>query len=67
MAETGDEGLTGTLLDELEGNKLLPNIMHFGRVLRAAGLPIGPGRILDAVGAVREVASEPSRPVAASQ
>ena len=55
MAETGDEGLTGTLLDELEGNKLLPNIMHFGRVLRAAGLPIGPGRILDAVGAVREV------------
>ena len=55
MAETGDEGLTGTLLDGLEGNKLLPNIMHFGRVLRAAGLPVGPGRILDAVGAVREV------------
>ena len=51
MAETGDEGLTGTLLDELEGNKLLPNIMHFGRVLRAAGLPIGAGRTLYAAGA----------------
>ena len=55
MAGPGKEGLTGTLLDELEGSKLLPNIMHFGRVLRAAGLPVGPGRILDAVGAVREV------------
>ena len=50
-----DDGLTGTLLDSLEGSKLLPNIMHFGRVLRAAGLPIGPGRVLDAVNAVRAV------------
>lgn len=31
------------------------NIMHFARVLRAAGLPIGPGRVLDAVNAVRVV------------
>jgi uncharacterized protein with von Willebrand factor type A (vWA) domain len=51
MSEPGD-GLTGTLLDSLEGSKLLPNIMHFGRVLRAAGLPIGPGKVLDAVNAV---------------
>ena len=28
------------------------NIMHFARALRAAGLPIGPGRVLDAVRAV---------------
>ncbi len=28
------------------------NIMHFARVLRAAGLPIGPGKLLDAVRAV---------------
>jgi uncharacterized protein with von Willebrand factor type A (vWA) domain len=28
------------------------NIMHFGRVLRAAGLPIGPGRVIDAIRAV---------------
>jgi uncharacterized protein with von Willebrand factor type A (vWA) domain len=34
---------------------LLANIMHFGRVLRAAGLPIGPARVLDAVNAVRAV------------
>ncbi|HSS63560.1 MAG TPA: VWA domain-containing protein, partial [Gammaproteobacteria bacterium] len=26
--------------------------MHFARVLRAAGLPIGPGRVIDAVRAV---------------
>lgn len=43
------------LLDKLEGSKLVPNIMHFGRILRAAGLPVGPGKILDAVSAVREV------------
>jgi uncharacterized protein with von Willebrand factor type A (vWA) domain len=36
------------LLDRLDDNKLAPNIMHFGRVLRAAGLPIGPGKIIDA-------------------
>ncbi len=32
--------------------KLARNIMHFGRVLRAAGLAVGPGSILDAIGAV---------------
>ena len=31
------------------------NIMHFGRVLRATGLPIGPGRVLDALRAVESV------------
>jgi uncharacterized protein with von Willebrand factor type A (vWA) domain len=36
-----------------EGNgRLAENIMHFGRVLRAAGLPIGPGRVIDAIRAV---------------
>src|SRR3546814_11384922 len=29
--------------------------MHFARVLRAAGLPIGPGRVLNAIDAVRTV------------
>ena len=38
-----------------DGGHLLANIMHFGRVLRAAGLPIGPGTVLDAVNAVRVV------------
>ncbi|UWQ80587.1 VWA domain-containing protein [Leisingera sp. S132] len=32
--------------------KLLRNITHFARALRKAGLPIGPGRVLDAVRAV---------------
>ncbi|MBI3453170.1 MAG: VWA domain-containing protein [Rhodospirillales bacterium] len=31
---------------------LVANLMHFARTLRAAGLPIGPGRVLDAVRAV---------------
>jgi uncharacterized protein with von Willebrand factor type A (vWA) domain len=32
--------------------RLPDNIMHFGRVLRAAGLPVGPGRVIEAVRAV---------------
>lgn len=43
------------LLDGLEGSRLAANVMHFGRILRAAGLPVGTGKVLDAVGAVREV------------
>jgi uncharacterized protein with von Willebrand factor type A (vWA) domain len=34
---------------------LLPNIMHFARILRATGLPIGPGRVIEAVRAVEAV------------
>ena len=37
---------------------LVPNIMHFARALRAAGLPIGPGKVLQAVEAVRAVGLE---------
>ena len=56
MSESGNGKLTGLdLLNQLEGSRLVSNIMHFGRVLRAAGLPVGPGKILDAVNAVREV------------
>ena len=39
------------LLDGLEGSRLAANVMHFGRILRAAGLPVGTGKVLDAVGA----------------
>ena len=35
-----------------EQGRLAENIMHFARVLRAAGLPIGPDRVIDAVRAV---------------
>jgi uncharacterized protein len=35
--------------------RLLANIMYFARTLRAAGLPLGPGRVLAAIEAVRQV------------
>jgi len=35
-----------------EPGRITENIMHFGRVLRAAGLPVGPGKIIDAMHAV---------------
>ena len=57
MTETGN-GATPpglALLDQLEGSKLVTNIMHFGRVLRSTGMPVGPGKILDAVQAVLAV------------
>lgn len=42
------------------GGKLVDNIMHFGRALRAAGLPVGPGKVIDAIKAV-EVAGITNR------
>ncbi|MEQ8344813.1 MAG: VWA domain-containing protein [Sneathiellaceae bacterium] len=41
-------------------DRFAENILHFGRVLRRAGLPVGTGRILDAIRAV-EVAGIQSR------
>jgi len=35
--------------------RLVANLMHFARTLRAAGLPLGPGKVLDAVAAVETV------------
>jgi uncharacterized protein with von Willebrand factor type A (vWA) domain len=35
--------------------RLAENIMHFGRTLRAAGLPTGPGKVLAAIRAVEAV------------
>ncbi|MEL6336032.1 MAG: VWA domain-containing protein [Pseudomonadota bacterium] len=32
--------------------KLAENVMHFGRALRAAGVPVGPGRVADALAAL---------------
>ena len=39
-------------LDIPEDGKLATNITWFARALRAAGLPVGPGRIIDAIRAV---------------
>ena len=35
-----------------KGGRFAENIVHFARALRAAGLPVGPGTMLDAVRAV---------------
>src|SRR5215470_3966875 len=35
--------------------RLLANLMHFARTLRAAGLPVGPGKVIDAVAAISTV------------
>ena len=45
-------------MDGAAGGRLMENITHFARVLRVAGLPIGPGRVIDAVRAVTEVGIE---------
>ncbi|MDO6588465.1 VWA domain-containing protein [Salipiger sp. 1_MG-2023] len=42
------------LIDIPEHPKLAQNIIHFARALRRAGLPVGPGRVLDAIRAVAE-------------
>ncbi len=39
-------------LDLPDEGKLAHNIAHFARALRRAGLPIGPGRVIDAIRAV---------------
>lgn len=38
-----------------EPGRLSDNIMHFARVLRATGMPVGPGKVLDAIVAVSAV------------
>lgn len=35
--------------------RFVTNLLHFGRILRMSGLPIGPGRVIDAVRAVQLV------------
>ncbi len=40
-------------LDLPDDPKLAGNITHFARALRRAGLPIGPGRVIDAIRAVQ--------------
>tara|TARA_B100001093_G_scaffold497080_1_gene543573 strand:- start:4210 stop:5451 length:1242 start_codon:yes stop_codon:yes gene_type:complete len=39
----------------IEKGKLSENILHFARLLRSAGLPIGPGSVIDAITAVNKI------------
>jgi len=41
--------------DNTDTGRLSENIMHFGRVLRAAGLPVGPRQIIDGIQAISKV------------
>ena len=41
--------------DQSGDGRLVANLMQFARTLRAAGLPVGPGRVLDALRAVEAV------------
>ncbi len=50
LPHKGGEGALG--VPEGEG-RLAENIAYFARILRAAGLPVGPGAVLDAVEAVQ--------------
>jgi uncharacterized protein with von Willebrand factor type A (vWA) domain len=49
---TGEPAGKWPALDLPEDGKLAHNIAHFARALRRAGLPIGPGRVIDAIRAV---------------
>ena len=40
--------MTETRSDHSPDTTLADNILHFGRLLRAAGLPVGAGQIIDA-------------------
>lgn len=41
--------------EDTPGGHLTENIMHFARVLRCAGIPVGPGRLIEAVRAVEQI------------
>src|SRR4029077_13190218 len=45
-------GMSMAAAAQAGGGALLANLMHFARTLRAAGLPVGPGKVIDAVAAV---------------
>ncbi len=64
MADPAQPGSPGPLLSRAEApalprdgeaGRLAENIMHFARTLRAAGLPVGPGKVLRAIRAVEAV------------
>lgn len=50
-----DNAPTAAPGDGLTGGRLIENILHFARTLRAAGLPVGIGKVLDAIRAVEVV------------
>ncbi|HTJ94917.1 MAG TPA: VWA domain-containing protein, partial [Pararobbsia sp.] len=51
-------GGAGVREGETRSGLLAENVVHFARVLRVAGLPVGPGQMLDALAAARMVGVE---------
>jgi uncharacterized protein len=49
---------TKGLPSPLSDGRLAENILYFARLLRSAGLPVGPGRVFDAVAAVKIIGFE---------
>jgi len=47
--------VAATLIGAMPTGKLADNVLYFVRVLRAAGLPVGPAKVLDALAAVEAV------------
>jgi uncharacterized protein with von Willebrand factor type A (vWA) domain len=45
--------LDGALPDSLPGGRLAENVVHFARVLRAAGMQVGPAKVIDALEALQ--------------
>ena len=54
-AQPERSSLRGRLAQAGGDGRLIANLMHFARTLRAAGLPVGPGKVIDAVTAFRTV------------
>jgi uncharacterized protein len=46
-------GETPAVPDEVAAGRLAENILYFARALRVAGIPVGPGAVLDALEAVK--------------
>jgi uncharacterized protein with von Willebrand factor type A (vWA) domain len=47
--------VTASIIGAMRSGKLADNVLYFVRVLRAAGLPVGPAKVLDALAAVEAV------------
>lgn len=45
-------------LENGASGKIATNIMHFARVLRSAGLPVGPGKVIEGIQAVEAIGIE---------
>ena len=44
-----------SLFDALPRGRFADNVLHFVRILRAAGIPVGPAKTLDALAAVEAI------------